>query len=343
MTASEILEKSWKITFKNKALWLFGLVLTGLGGSLGSGLRFGQNFSSQDLKKIEVFTPNYLPDQYGQSWQQAQFVFQKAGNLLQDFFKNIPSAVIFWLAAGITVSVLMAITVSLFLKAWSKTAIIYGVESTGQSKKFTIKQGSDKGIFHAKQMIKLSIFPWLIYLIVIIIFSAASAPIYASAPDFIKVLTTIFLSIAGFFYFALVSLALMFSQNLAERLVVFKNMSWLQAVLTGWQFVKSNIKDVLLLGFVNLILSILFAVGIVMLSVLMFGSGLLTLFLGPIFAGSYFGLAILLLIFGSKLASAIFATFKSATWTILYKEIVLNQKIAQNIPESSPKKIRGRL
>ena len=114
MNFGEIFSKSWKIIWKNKILWIFGIFAAILNGG-GSGAssangNSGVNFSTS-----------------GNDWQEMFPRFEQFGYSIERTFSNINEGAWVGLAIAAACFVLFWIVLSVFLGNVGKAALIKGV------------------------------------------------------------------------------------------------------------------------------------------------------------------------------------------------------------------------
>lgn len=75
MDYAKIIKRSWELTWKNRWLWVMGLVLAAFGGGIGKGGSGGSRGSSTNIPNV---SPSPSP------------VLREATNIFKNWFENIP-------------------------------------------------------------------------------------------------------------------------------------------------------------------------------------------------------------------------------------------------------------
>lgn len=132
MDFGEILGKAWKIIWKNKVLWIFGILAScgANGGSSGGGGNSSINQSSS----------SWGGDSFGGMFPQAEQFFGR----VESFFENIQEGTIILIIIGIAILVLLLAIITLFISSIGKAGLIYGAsqadEADEAAEKLTFKQ-----------------------------------------------------------------------------------------------------------------------------------------------------------------------------------------------------------
>lgn len=125
MDFGEILSKAWKTIWKNKVLWIFG-ILAGCGANGGSSSSGGNGSINQS----------------NSSWGDPSDVFPQAGqffNNMEHYFENIQEGTIILLViGGIVLSLIIAVLV-LFISSIGKAGLIYGAAKADEMDEDTEK------------------------------------------------------------------------------------------------------------------------------------------------------------------------------------------------------------
>ncbi|MCD4672744.1 MAG: hypothetical protein K8R77_08785 [Anaerolineaceae bacterium] len=132
MDFGEILGKAWKIIWKNKVLWIFG-ILAGCGANGGSSGGGGNSSINQS-------NSSWGGDSFGGMFPQAEQFFRR----VESFFENIQEGTIILVIIGLVVLALLVSAIVLFLSSIGKAGLIYGAsqadETDETAEKLTFKQ-----------------------------------------------------------------------------------------------------------------------------------------------------------------------------------------------------------
>ncbi|MCK5850987.1 MAG: hypothetical protein KAH23_08730 [Kiritimatiellae bacterium] len=304
MNFGEIFGKSWKIVWKHKILWLFGIfagLLSGGGnGSSGVGDRGGINYTFQDGEFQEMFP-----------W------ISRFGYNIEHFFSNVNEGAWVGFAVALACFALFWFVLSIFLGNVGKAALIKGVLHAEEDSNAKLKFGAlfKEGLGYFWQMLVLQLLTIGIVIgavIIGIVFSIVTLGIGAI------LLICLAIPIA-------VGAGLLLTQT--NIFIVAENMNVIDAIKASWEFVfEKNLGNYLLMflivGVGSWIVGFVLAIPIFMLLVpigmgvflsegAMLGVGLL------IGLGIFFALYIPIAI----LVNGILTAFVQAVWTLTYCEL----------------------
>lgn len=317
----KLYNQAWSIIKKYKVLWIFGLA-TGAGMSFNFNLP--GNFDSDSIKDIQENFQSF-PSEIASSGfiQVLDASTSKPMEIFSYLFSFVPFS--FYIILGIeilTVMILFTI-IGLIYSAWSQAALIEGIQSSLSNGIVSIRDSSEKAMSSIKPLIWLQIVPMLILAIAILAFIILTAIFVAIPAVSVKVILGIILTIA---LFAIIYcfIYLLLSQIWAPRIAVIEKASGKDSLSRGFRIAKKKKWSMILLGFVNIILSGLI-IGIPTILVLGF-------IIGGVFAsGSNETLGISLitggvillipLVIGMMIVGGILNAFKATVWSIAYNNI----------------------
>jgi len=249
-----LFKESWRIFWRNPALWLFGL-LAALGG--GTNLRYNFNFNFNT-------TPNFDPEMleqfgaYGQRMPEMPFEFRA---LLSQIFSSQTFGVI--VAVGI-----IWMIVAFLLTTYADGALIGMVNTIGGGQKVGVGAGFRAG---ARRFVPLLGVRFILALPALIlgIFSAIMLSQFVLAPpgddlESMQSFTRNFGAVSGLGALAfIVSLLMMAIGVAAERAVVLDDLSIWPSIVKGWKFLWGKFGDyftiVLLFILVSIAAGLVFA------------------------------------------------------------------------------------
>lgn len=317
----KIIKRSWHLTWKNKWLWVAGLVLATLGGG-SSGSSGGGSSSNIDQSVPKEDLQNKATDVLG-----------IATDYFQDWFSKISIGDWAFLILLIIATAVLGVIVVLVLKSWAKGALIKGIEDADEEKSVTLKSISPYGITNVKNLIIYSLISTGIFialmvsLIVVFVFIVALLSLLQESGS---VLIVLFMVLAVIALIISVVLLIMVSVY-AERLIVLKNYSPWEAWKKGLSLSRGNFFPTLVMGIINsviglavgclgsLALLVVFAVPGVALVYPMFKNG----FTMPSIP-QVIGIIIMVVLFFAIITGfkAIYVVFNYGNWNLFFKEVM---------------------
>ncbi|HLB51890.1 hypothetical protein A3F07_01965 [candidate division WWE3 bacterium RIFCSPHIGHO2_12_FULL_38_15] len=363
----QILKESYKITLKNKWLWVFGILLVG-----GSSFNFFSNsdfsdFSKKDekefknisnsvydipgfpmsndeetrLREIDDYLSKYSDDYEKNPFlDDSDFRGSSFSNELSNQMEiasllavtNVPKYYWMLLALAFGSFLFLMVVLGLYIKSWASCSLIKGIESTSLGVNIGIKEMSDLGRPHTVELIKLNIFSTLLAVFPIGLSILIIALSFALPP------LTILLGLIGFimliasFIFMLLIYA---GAVLGKVSMVLGGKKWKDAFIDGFNTAKKYILDVVVLGIVNCCIGCL----VTCLSAIIVLPLVFAVIFGMMGAALVPSLIFLVLLIGGLVFvgiivlfsafGAVFAVFKQSTWVLMYKQ--LTQTIESNV------------
>lgn len=337
----KILKRAWDITWRYRALWVFGIILalvTSSGG--GGGPSFQYNFGRGDLSPRggELSIPEISPE-----------VWASILSLL--------------VAVGIALGclILILIVVGTIARYVAETALIRMVddhEETGEKR--GVRQGFRMG--WSRTAFRLFLIDLLIgvpvALAFILFFLLALAPLLlwtteSTAAGVIGTVATIGL----FFLFVLVAIVVTAVLSLLirffHRTCALEDLGVIDSIREGWGLVRRQLKDVAIMWLIMIgvglglgiamffVVLLLLGVGLVLggMPALLVG-GLTSLFsegaLPWIFAAATgFPIFLLVMIVPTLFLGGLIEVFKSGVWTLTYREVRALEEVASEAGDSA--------
>lgn len=304
MNFGEIFGKAWKIVWKNKILWIFGIfaaMLSGGGsGSSGADNRGGMNFTYQGGELQEMFP-----------W------IGRFGYNIERFFSNVNEGVWVGFAIALACFALFWFVLSIFLGNVGKAALIKGVLHAEEDSNAALKFGplfkEGLGYFWQLFVLQLLMVGVVIGAVIIgIVFSIVTIGVGA----ILLICLTIPISIG---------VGLLLTQT--NIFIVAENMNVIDAIKASWEFVfEKNLGNYLLMflivGVGGWIVSFALAIPIFMLLVPI-GMGIFLSEGAMLGAGLLIGLGIFFALYipVAILVNGILTAFVQAVWTLTYHEL----------------------
>lgn len=232
MDYGEVLSKAWKITWKFKVLWIFG-ILAGCGASRGGSFNFNNSFRTSG-NGFPNSTPNLPPAVMGQLYRFA--------HLFDD-----PSFI--WKFVAVVIAVVCIIVLlEIFLGTIGRIGLIKGsAEADAGAEKLTFGELWKESTPYFWRVFWLSFLigaPFVIAFIAIAIgVGAAMIPLASNNPNMSGLL--ILLPVLCIFFCVIVILAIIlgFISTQAERAIVLEDKSILDGFKRGWEVLTKNWSD----------------------------------------------------------------------------------------------------
>lgn len=326
-----IIKRSWQITWKNKWLWVVGLVLGAFGGGGGNYNYSGSGSGSSSSNNLPNNLPKDLPKETSQ-------VLGAATDFLKNWFGQVPVATWVLLGLAILFVVIFFIVISMIIVAWAKGALIAGLKDADEEKEVNLKTMAPSGIASMKNLIIFNLISLgLMIVLVVGSFALVGLPglILSAVQTTLGTIWFVLSGIAVFLTFMVLVFLFAVLTIYAERLIVLKGLSPWQAWKKGFSLGKKQFIPTLVMGIINnclgcgvgclAVLAILIVLGIPAFIILapMFANG----FQFPALWQIISGLIILFLgIYSTALVTAIMIVFKYGTWNLLFKEIMKQEE-----------------
>ncbi|MFA6285030.1 MAG: hypothetical protein WC643_00680 [Parcubacteria group bacterium] len=286
----EILKQAGRIVWQNRFLLWFGLLM-----ALGSPGSFNVGGNNKD--------------------------FGKQGEAAKSFFEN------HWQIVFAIAAVLFIVGIILFLISLiSKAGLVKSVDLVSQNKSTNFKVGWRSGKKYLGKLFKLFILFFLATFVVMIILAVPIVYLIV-AKSWVSAVLVGLLAIAIFvplmFIFCLTKI-------FAEFYIVLSDLHVRSAIEAGYSLLLKNIGNSIIFGLLLFVVSL--AAGIVLLPiagialVVLFPAGAIFYYLSKIAFAIFLCLAILLFLAAILFVSAIFQTYKTAAWTLFFREIAKVEK-----------------
>lgn len=331
MNYGNIISRAWKITFKYKWLWVYGMVLASLGG-LGSG--GGGGSSSGGSKNTPAFKDiqNITPPE----GEELTHVLGTSTSLLKEWITHVPLEV--WILLGVVFVflVLYGIFVQIIIHSWATGALIGGLKDAEGDKNpvnllTTTAHGKKtwKNIFLFNLLtagVGLGLFVGSILVcgLGILIVGFLQIPFVQIILTVVCVLMFIFLLVISIPILTMISIY-------GERLIVLQGMETKEAFKKAFGLSKSSFWKTLIMGIIkNLIttgmgcaslLALLVIVGVpaAIIAVVEFKNGVHFPSAGSIVCWI---ILFLLFVYANLLVRGVTTVFSYSTWNLFFSEII---------------------
>lgn len=321
MDFGQIIKKAWAITWRYRFLWVLGFFagITGAGGggggNFGSGRGFGSGSSSSSGSSPSPFTPGGI---------------QQFTSTLERWIPVIIALAVIWILVGL---LLWALSLA------ARGGLIWAVNELEEGRKPPLGSAWSVGFSHIWSVLGLGLLLQLPVLVAIALLAAAiGVPIALAiarggrfaAAAIVPVCGSLAIGIPLVLVMGFV-LGIMYVIGL--RRIVLDGIGAIQSAKDAWRTFRARFKDTALMWLINWGLNIAaglaVAVPIVIVTVVLAIPAIIAL------TSKHWGIAIvlggiwlLILFVISLLYAAIWGTFTSALWTILYRRLTGREPVA---------------
>jgi len=333
----KIIKRSWQITWKNKWLWVMGLVLAAFGGgSLGSGSSGSGNSGGTNLT-LPKSSPNSAQTNVQSFRSQTSYVLGATTNFLKSWFMSIPVGNWILVVFLILLFVVFTIITIWILTSWAKGALITGLAIADADQVVNLKNSSPNGIAKIKDLIVFELISFGLTIAVVVGIGAIFGIgfLIRLAIPVLGMIWLILFGIVGFLAFIVAIFLLIVITIYAERLIVLKNVSPWQAWKEGLSLGRHNFLPTLIMGLINSAIGCASGcIGIIALLLVFALPGYFLIV--PMFKGGFhfpgisqivgFAVLVALFILINMLIRAVFVVFDYGNWNLLFKEILMEEK-----------------
>jgi hypothetical protein len=320
MDYGEILSKAWKITWKFKVLWIFG-ILAGCGASQGGNLNFNNSYQTNG-NGFSGPTPNLPPalmdalDRFARLFEDPTFIWK--------------------FVAAVMGIVCILILVEIFLGTIGRIGLIKGAaEADAGAEKLTFG-----GLWRESTPYFWRVF-WLSFLVgtpfiiaMIAIFAGLGVAMFSFANStgnipnmsgFLILLPVLCVLLCVIFILAIL---LGFISTQAERAIVLENKSILDGFRRGWKVLTENLGPILIIWLISVVIGFVAAI-VIALPLLVVLGPLVIAFIANVnnvnFSFTPWIVAFVCIICAyipiSWLANGILMTYLQSVWTLTYIRI----------------------
>lgn len=233
----DILKESWSFTWKYKFLWWFGLIIAFFSGG---GTFNAPNFSGSSESDVESINNNSVSTEE-----------------IERFFEN---PIVWVVIAVLLVLLLMLSVLGWYLVKVARAALLESVRLEREGKKVpTFKELFAYGRTKAPRLMVFDVYAFLISMAFIVPFICLLVIGFVFPPVFILFCCLVVFLVLFYVVYGIVL-------SLGYRLLLLDNLSSLEAIKKGYQFLKNNLGELLVSG----ILAVLFSIGILFVLMISF-------------------------------------------------------------------------
>jgi hypothetical protein len=288
-----IIKKAWRIAWKNKYLWWFGLLVSFSGGA-------GSNFSFNSWKGDNGWEENVkqrISDWAATHWE--------------------------WIVLGlILLSLLMMFF--LILNVWGRGALVASLGKAIVEEQANFRTGMKEGKKYFWPILGLKFFLFGISVAVLIIIGTPIVILFYLKAYFVGA----FLALSGLLIFSLLVILFSYLQKFGVIYLVLGKVYFWGALENAYQLFRRNLLPSLIMGIIFIpigFLAGLIAVAFILTSLLIFLiPGLVAyFFMGKLAIISLLVLGSIILFAGILIINSIYAVFAQAIWILFFRQIAL--------------------
>lgn len=312
-----IVKEAWRVTWRYKILWIFGLFVGAGSGSTGG----SSNYSTSGDE------------------------FPGGTSALPPEFAEFGSQVTRWAEANIALLISLAVVLVLVgIVLWivsvaARGGLIHLVSEAEDKREVRAGAGWSAGFARWWSMFGVRFVLYLPFAIVIfVILMLTLLPwLVSSASTSNTLLPGLFGACGAVIVLFLVLVVLGFVVGLiaefAERHVMLDGQGTLESIGAGWRDLRAHFKDVLLMWLLTLVIGVAYGI-VILIAFVILGVTSVFAFLatGPC-GGSLVALALFSLLL---VPGAIYGTFISALWTIFWREMTGRGKVTPQMEYAQP-------
>ena len=356
MNHKDILKRAWQILWHYKALWVFGFILAVTTASRG-----GSNVanSASNNQPSNQPPPAFLGDSFQEGWEEVEQGFEL---LFSEGIRTEIVNTIFAIAIVITCVALLLVVIAIIFRYMSETALIQMVDQYEKSgERLGVRQGFRLGfsrtavkMFLVDLIVNLPLTLVIIFMFIMFLMPLLLLLLASNAAGVLGVVITIGLFFIGIFLAIVLGAAVSLLKHFFRRAVAIEGFGVFEALQRGFQLVRQNLTNVILMWLITLGLNLgytilLIPVGFMVLlaaAILAGGiglsvgglTGLLTSGDLPVIVGLVTGipLFILLMLIPLGFLDGLRETFMSSTWTLTYREACALDKLEPEFEEDIP-------
>lgn len=327
---SKIVSEAWRITFKNKWLWVFGLVLAlsssgGRGNFDTSSYRDNRNTNSTQQNETKKTFPT-IP-QPKELLENSKQVLGTATVSVTSLLDTIHPAFIFITVIVVGISFVIFFILGLYLRSWAMGSLVHGIDQENNGISLGLSEMSRVGKQKAYELMLLNLIPVYIILgggVVLAIVGIGSVLLGS-------VLLPLGLLLTGLLGIILLIVTLLASvaAYLGNYAVVLKNKSRNEAFKEGWKIFTKYFVDVIVLNCLNMVFGAIVALlscFLIIPIIAVIGIGVIGVSVAPttlIILLPIGVLVFLIIIAFMSLVNGVFQVFNESTWVLLYKQLMV--------------------
>lgn len=297
MNIGEVLSRAWKIIWKNKILWLFGL-LASLGGSSGNGSQFNYNFQGREMP-----VPFNNPDQFP-----------------------------VWAAVLLALAALVLFVLFVILSAAGRAGLVHGAwqaDSGETGLTFSGLFNASKTYFWRVILLGLLIFAFGLTLFLLLIIPSALAIGVTFGLAALCLLPLICLLVPAFIILSVVV-------ELAIIAIVGENLGVMDGLRRGWEVFRAHLPEMIAMGLIIVIGTAVanFLVSLPILPMLAIVAGGVFSHSMTISTGSLIVSLVLFLLYLPILLAlhGIITSYVETAWTLTFRRLTGRNPSAVEVP-----------
>ena len=288
MDYGEVLSRAWGITWKNKGLWILGI----LAGCSGNANNPSQNISYQTSR-----------GEYP---------------MLDQYFANLPPQTLWLIIAGLICLAVIVVAVFVVLGTLGQTGLIAGINHADEQGAVTLSQAWNLGLPHFWRMLGMTLLvaaaAFLLAVIAAVVFFFGTVLTLGIGLACLIPLVCLLVPLAIF-----VGMYLKFVQNsiVVERRAVFDSFG------RAWQLVQANLGPVIVMGIILFLVGAFGGLIIALPLIVVAVPALLALGSGEAGQGTLVVALICGVVYLPVLlaASGVLQTFINSAWTLSYRRL----------------------
>ncbi len=331
----KILSEAFKITLKNKWLWVFGLVIATL--SSGSSSNFGnysRSFNSkfgdkgkQEQKFRDILKTRDFQAEPTEFLNESGKVLGEASISITNILGTIPFYYYILLFLFVLITVAVGVSIAMYARAWASGSLIHGINLEATGVTATLSDSSKAGRHSAIEMIKLSFIPSMATLLIFSVVLIPEFVLIVLVPGLVKVVVGLLLFIT-FLLCILAFIVVSASVLLGSIALVLEGLNWKTAFSKGYFVFKKYFLDVVIMGVINCFLGSIVGVAscVVLIPLILLGiAGFAGVTAAPPLAIIIFptvALVAIAVVLVLTLVKGISIVFIESTWVLLYKQLV---------------------
>lgn len=333
---SGILKKSWNTTFKNKWLWVYGLVLAIFAGGFGSGGSSGNLGSAVNNDSFKNL-PNAIPS--GAPLRDTTQVLGKSINVLTDWISQIPALIWIVVGIGILIAILFRMIVTWVVTSWAKGALIGGLNDALDDKEVTLINTTRYGIASFKRFIIFSflttgiVLGSLLLILVVILFAGLLGSLLSET---LKILFFMLTGFAGGVTFFMLITILAMVNVYADRLIALYGYQPMDALKKAYSISKGHYLHTILMGIINMVSSSVLGCLTMIAALIVLGIPFIIIMVSEFKNGLHFPsipsfisliLIFILFLYTQYLVKAVLTVWTYGNWNLFFNEMTREEKL----------------
>lgn len=309
-----IIKRAWKITWRYKILWLFGL-FAGSSMSGGNGGGGSSNYSS-DFSEFQNLDINNAASEF------ASGIEQYLGLIIFLIVFLVLIGIAFWIVS-----------------VAARGGLVYLVNEAAEERPVKAGPGWSVGFQYWGRLFLVRFLLYLpLVLIVVIVLAVTIIPLALAGSFDSDAFGVGMLGLCGglavlFLVLVVLGFVVELIDAFAQRHVVLGDTTAIEGIKAGWTNLKTRFKDSLLMWLIQLGFGLAFSIALVVLVVILAIPAVLVGIATGVFGGLLLGFLALLAL---MVPVAAFSTFSSALWTIFWRRMTGRELVQVAAPIYEP-------